>query len=135
MGRIANLLSFIRTVRNGAQVTDVKVDPGGGPNITGENFQGAGEDAYPLKTDYPYISDDSGTGRESVLGYVDPVNTPTSQEGEKRIYARDPSNGAVIVEVWLRNDGTAIVFNDKGSVTLSPDGSVDTVTTIVKFFS
>lgn len=122
MGRIARLLSFVRLTRNDANVSDVKVNPGGGPNITAEHFADAGDDSHPLITDYVALNEDSGSGRETAIGYLDPLNEPKAQPGEKRIYGRDADSGAVVVEVWLKNDGTAVVSNDNGSVTLRPDG-------------
>lgn len=128
MGRIARLLSFVRLTRNDAKVSDVKVNPGGGPNITAEHFADAGDDAHPLITDYVALNTDSGSGRETAIGYLDPINEPKAQPGDKRIYGRDAESGAVVVEVWLKNDGTAIVSNDNGSVTLRPDGGTITET-------
>lgn len=128
MGRIARLLSFVRLTRNDAKVSDVKVNPGGGPNITAEHFADAGDDAHPLITDYVALNTDSGSGRETAIGYLDPLNEPKAQPGDKRIYGRDAESGAVVVEVWLKNDGTAIVSNDNGSVTLRPDGGTITET-------
>ena len=69
MGRIAKLLSFVRVVRNGANLSDVKVDPGGGANITAEHFATPGDDSHPMPNDYVALSADSGTGRESAIGY------------------------------------------------------------------
>ena len=89
MGRIAKLLSFVRVTRHGIPVSDVKVDPGGGAIVTLENFSPIGDDAHPLPGDYVYGGSVEGTGRESILGYVDPLNEPTSQPGDKRIYASD----------------------------------------------
>ena len=128
MGRIARLLSFVRLTRNDVKVSDVKVNPGGGPNITAEHFADAGDDAHPLITDYVALNTDSGSGRETAIGYLDPLNEPKAQPGDKRIYGRDAESGAVVVEVWLKNDGTAIVSNDNGSVTLRPDGGTVTET-------
>lgn len=122
MGRIGKLLSFVRTIRNGANVSDVKIDPGGGPNITAQHFADPGDDSFPLTTDYPISVDVAGSGRESIVGYVDPLNTPVAQPGDKRIYARDANSGAIVVEVWLKNDGTATIFNDNGIFILQPDG-------------
>lgn len=128
MGRIARLLSFVRLTRNDAKVSDVKVNPGGGPNITAEHFADAGDDAHPLVTDYVALNTDSGSGRETAIGYLDPLNEPKAQPGDKRIYGRDAESGAVVVEVWLKNDGTAIISNDNGSVMLRPDGGTVTTT-------
>ncbi len=122
MGRIAKILSFLRVTRRGAKLSDVKVDPGGGPNVTAEHSAPAGDDSFPLDTDYAVLLQTPRSGSEVVVGYFDPLNTPKAEAGDKRIYARD-SNGAVIVEVWLKNDGTGILSNANGSFTLSPDGS------------
>jgi len=124
MGRIAKLLAFIRTSRNGAKVSDVNTDVGGGDNISAENFQPAGDDAHPLTSDYVGVVPVARTGGTIALGYLDPINAPKANEGDKRIYARDPSDGSVVVDVWLKNDGTAVTTNDSGSSTLNPDGSI-----------
>lgn len=122
MGRLARLLSFVRLSRNGANISDVKVDPGGGPNVTAEHMADAGDDSHPLVTDYVALNSDSGSGREMVIGYLDPINTPKALVGDKRIYARIPNTGLAVVEVWLKNDGEAFISNANGSVTLRPDG-------------
>jgi hypothetical protein len=68
------------------------------------------------------------TGSEAAVGYVDPLNEPKALEGDKRIYARDKGTGAVVVEVWLQNDGTGTMSNDNGSAVLLPDGGTITTT-------
>lgn len=123
MGLVGKLLSFVRVARNGAQLSDSKIDPGGGPNITAEHFSAPGDDAHPLPGDYVRVASVPQSGRAAVTGYVDPNNQQKAQAGEKRIYARD-ADGVEVVEVWLKNDGTALVTNSNGSVTLSPDGSI-----------
>lgn len=123
MGRIAKLLSFVRVTRNSAKMSDVKVDPGGGSNITAENFTASGDDSHPLPGDYVALNTREGAGREDVIGYSDPLNEPKALPGDKRIYARD-EDGVLIVEIWLKNTGEALISNDNGSVTLSPDGSI-----------
>ena len=133
MGRIGRLLSFVRTTRHGANVSDVKIDPGGGANVTSEHFASAGEDAFPLTTDYPISVELQRQGVAAVVGYIDPLNAPKSLEGEKRIYARDKDTGLVIVEVWLKNDGEATTFNENGSITLRPDGG-SIITTPLSIF-
>lgn len=122
-GLIGRVLSFVRVTRNGAQISDVKVNPGGGPNVTAEHFAPPGDDSHPLPTDYAYTAPTPQRGRLAAVGYVDPLNTPQAQPGEKRIYARD-TDGVVVVEVWLKNDGTITAENGNGSVTLSADGSI-----------
>lgn len=124
MGRITKVLSFIRTLRNGAKVSDVKVNSGGDLNITSEHFSDPGDDSFPLTTDYALATDIPRSGGEAIAGYLDPLNTPKAEKGEKRIYARDPADGSVIVEIWLKNDGEALIMNDSGSFVLKPDGSM-----------
>jgi hypothetical protein len=127
MGRIAKLLSFVREVRNGAKVSDSKVDPGGGANITAQHFAAAGDDSHPMPGDYVALNTDSGSGRESAVGYLDPLNAPKALTGDRRIYARSAS-GALVVEVWLKNTGEATILNANGSVTLRQDGGTITTT-------
>ena len=133
MGRIARILSFVRSEINGAKVSDVKSDPGGGPNTTSQHFQPAGDDAHPLPGDYVATSAAAGTGRETAVGYLDPANEQKATAGEKRIYARDPESGDSVVEVWLKSDGTAVVVNTNGSVTLAPDGGTTVETPAATF--
>jgi hypothetical protein len=122
VGRITRLLSFVRALANGAQVSDVKVDPGGGENITAQHFAPAGDDSHPLPNDYAAIMPVQRTGSEVAVGYLDPLNEPKAQPGDKRVYARD-AGGAAVVDVWLKNDGTATTANSNGVSELLPDGT------------
>lgn len=122
-GLIVKLLSFARAVRNGANISDVKTDRGGGDNMTPEHFASIGDDSFPLLTDYALLVPVANGSRAALVGYLDPKNTPKALSGEKRTYARDASTGAVVVDLWLRNDGTAILENVNGKATLAPDGS------------
>ena len=123
MGFITTVLSFVRTFRNDANISDVTVDPGGGANLTCENVTPAGDDANPLLTDFAVVVSIQRTGGKVVVGYLDPINLQKSQPGDKRIFARDSGSGADVVELWLQNDGTATLSNSSGSVVLKPDGS------------
>jgi hypothetical protein len=132
MGRIARVLSFVRSLSNGAKVTDVKSDPGGGANTTAQHFAPAGDDSHPLDTDYTLLVPLPRSGGAAAVGYLDPSNTPKAEAGDKRIYARD-SSGAVVAEVWLKNDGTALVSNGNGSIELAPDGGTKATTPSATF--
>lgn len=121
MGRVGRLLSFVRA---GAGVTDVTIDRGGGDARTLQHFSPPGDDSFPLPGDSVQTADQAGTGRSSAVGYGDPVNTPTAQPGDKRIYSRDRATGEAIAEVWAKNTGEVTTANDNGSVTLAPDGSI-----------
>jgi len=124
VNKISKILSFVRALRNGAKISDVKIDSGGGPNVTAEHFAPAGDDSFPLTTDYAIASNTQGTGKHAVLGYVDPINEPKATPGDKRIYARDAETGAVVVEMWLKNDGSSIMENANGSIELSANGDI-----------
>ena len=119
---IAKLLSFVRTEANGAKVTDVEIDIGGGDNRTAQHFSAPGDDSFPLTTDYALTADVARSGSNAAPGYLDPVNDPVAQEGDKRVYGRNPADGSPINQVWLKNDGSVLISNDNGSVLLRPDG-------------
>lgn len=121
MGRIARVLNFITTTRNGARIRESEVNPGGGANVTAPHFSSIGDDSHPLPGDYEALVPDSGSGRENGVGYLDPKNQHKAGPGEVRRYAR-ASNGEQVVEVWLKNDGSAIIENENGRFTLHPDG-------------
>lgn len=123
MGRVGKLLSFVRALRGDAKVSDVKVDRGGADNRTPQHFSDAGDDSFPLPSDYAALVDQEGTGRDSAVGYIDPKNEQKATAGDKRVYARDPTTGAQVVEVWLKSDGSATTENANGSSTLRSDGS------------
>lgn len=115
MGIISKLLSFASR--------EAKVDRGGGDNITARHFSAPGDDSAPIAGDWCSISDASGTGRQSAVGYYDAINAPKSSPGEKRIYGRDPS-GEVVSEMWLKNDKTVAISNAAGSFLMQADGVV-----------
>lgn len=124
LGIIARVLSFTRVERNGVKLSDVKLDPGGGPNITGEYFADAGDDAHPLSTDYAAAISIPRDGSKIPVGYADPINTPKATAGDKRIYGRDASTGVAVNEVWLKADSSILISNANGSFELKADGSI-----------
>lgn len=123
MGRIARLLSFVRSAINGTKNSDVKADPGGNANITAQHFEDAGSDSYPLPEDYAAMMPLISTGRYAAVGYVDPKNGQKSQPGEKRLYSRD-ADGAEIAQVWLKNNGDVLVSNSQMTFETKIDGSI-----------
>ncbi len=120
---LGKLLSFIRGTRNSAKLSDVKLDPGGGPNVTAEHFSAPGDDSYPLAGDYVVNVSIQRSGGSAVVGYLDPKNDQKAAAGEKRIYARK-ADGSSVVDLWLKNDGTAVLENANGKITLAADGSI-----------
>lgn len=122
MGLIATILDFLSVNRNDANLNDVIVKPGGGNNVTAEQYIPI--DKQPLLTDYAFIVKDSGTGRHVVLGYTDPINQSEANAGEEGIKGRN-INGSIVCRIFARNDGTIQVNNDNGFFTLSPDGNIN----------
>lgn len=122
-GRVGKVLEFIRAVRNGAKLSDVKVNLGARENATAEHFGAPGDDAFPLNTDYVLSVGTNRTGREAVVGYADIINEPKATPGDRRIIGRDADTGVEVVETWLKSDGSALTSNANGSILLKPDGS------------
>lgn len=123
MGRIARILSFIRSTRKSAKISDVKIDTGGGANITVEHFSTPGDDSHPLKTDYVITLETPQSGGAVAVGYLDPANDQKANEGDKRIYSRD-ATGVVKAEIWLKNDGSIECTNGNGSIELRAGGNI-----------
>lgn len=126
MGLISKLLSYTRVGgRNGANVSDVKHDPGGRANQTSEHFQTANTDSVPLPDDYVVTVGVQRTGGQVVVGFIDPKQEQTAGPGEHRQYARD-GEGAQVVQLHLKADGTATLSNANASTELKPSGEVST---------
>lgn len=122
MGFLGRLLSFVRAERNGAKLSDVKIDLGGGEILTANYAQPSGEDSQPLPDDTAVVVRLPQSGRVLIVAMVESDAVQSANAGEKRLYARDAARGEV-VQLWLKNDGTAVLSNDNGSFTLFPDGS------------
>jgi len=120
---IARLLSFTRVVRNGAKFDDVKADPGGGQNVTGEHFAQPGDDSVPLPTDYVLLVRVQRSGGYAAAGYIDPLNAGAAAPGERRLYSRD-GDGAPVATVWLKNNGSVVLANDNGYLELTATGAI-----------
>lgn len=119
-------MSFTRVVREGANLSDVQVDTGGGDIITPEHSHAPGDDCFPLGDDQPIVMlTDSRSGGGMVVGYVEPDCTQKAQVGERRSYARKEDRSEVN-EVWLKNDGEILLDNDEARITVFPDGKIET---------
>ena len=121
MGLIAFLKSFTRTEQNGAKVSDVKIDIGGGDIATAEHFSTPGDDSAPLPGDYTISVNIERAGGRVIVGYLDPKNDQKAGLGEKRIYSRK-ADGSNAVDLWLKADGSVILANELGSFTLQSNG-------------
>lgn len=122
MGSLGDVKEFTRSVVEGKQTPEVKVDRGGGDAITAYHFASPGDDSQPLPTDVAYLGEDTGTGNAQALGYQDPDTAPVAGAGEKRIYARS-GPGVVACAVYLQKDGSVLLSNAQGSLELTVDGT------------
>lgn len=122
MGFVATVVEFLRSVVDGAEAPEAKVDRGGDDTVTGYHFASPGDDAQPLAGDAAYLGDDLGSGAAQITGYQDPTTAPKAGAGEKRIYSRS-GPGVMAAEVWLKADGSIVIANAAGSVELAADGS------------
>lgn len=123
MGLRGIIADVVRVLRGDVTVSDVAMDSGGSVNATGELYQPAGEDSQPLPGDIALMQRaESTSGEHDCIGFIDPQNTPESNPGEKRLYARNATTGAIVATVWLKNDGTVLVENSSGSMELKPSG-------------
>jgi len=121
---IGRLLSFVRSTKNNAKISEVKLNPGGGNNITAEHFSDIGDDSRPLKNDYLVYVYLKRSGGMAVVGYLDTKNEQKANAGDKRIYSRN-SDGDQVSEAWLKNDGSISLNNDNGSILLQANGEIN----------
>lgn len=119
MGRIGKFLEFIR----GDVFDSLKSDIGGDDIHTSQIFASVGEDSQPLATDYSVSVSTPGSGKRAIIGWIDSKNKNKSNPGAKRQYSRD-SEGNVVAEFILDNDGSVTVNNDNGSIVLESGGNV-----------
>jgi hypothetical protein len=124
MGRIGFIDSVERSATDGFETTDVKIDVGGGEVVTPPQAAPPGIDAHPLLTDKAVTTGTPGDSGEVVVGYLDGKNLGVSAEGEFKANGR-AADGTILVSVWVKNDGTAIIENDGAKLELKLDGSVE----------
>lgn len=113
MGRIGRVISWL----SGA----VKNDPGGGAVLTSELFEGSGVDAPPLPGDSVMTVESQGTGFSVAVGIKSGL-ARVAAPGELRIFARSGVSN-VVVSLYLKKDGSAVLTNGSGALTLEPGGS------------
>lgn len=128
MGLIGTVLSTERSTNSdGAKVTIVKFDAGGGDIQTGELFAPSGVDAPPLPGDSVEAVSGTRSGGHQVVGSIDPNNAGVADDGEHRTYGRD-SSGAIVSEIWQKGDGsieiTATGNVSINGVTIDPLGNI-----------
>ena len=124
MGVTSIVRAFARRVNAGAQFARITIDPGAGANQDAVHFSDPGDDAQPLPGDLAASASNAASNGQNAVGYVDQKNAGITAAGEKRIYARD-EDGNTVSQIYLQNDGTIIISNDNGVITLNPAGNFD----------
>ena len=125
MGQLALVKLFARFVRGATEGSEVTADPGGGALVAAGHYASPGDDSQPLLGDYVVLVPGPGTGREVAVGYADPANTPLSEPGDKRLYSRDAGTGVAAASIWIKADGSIVVTNGTGTITLETGGDID----------
>lgn len=120
MASIAILTEFYRKDK----VPTVKGAYNAAVNVEASHFCAPGDDSPPLVTDLAAYIDAGGTGSFSSIGYIDAKNIGEAQPGEKRIYARD-TGGDIVNALYLKGDGEISIVNEKATVEILPDGTVE----------
>lgn len=125
MGRFGVVTAFLRALRRGGNQSDTRCDPGGGALVDAYHAQQPGDDTHPLPGDTAVLVAVERSNNYAAVGYIDPDNVQTAQQGERRLYARPAGGGAAVCEVHLFNDGRIILSNGAGSLQMLADGSVN----------
>lgn len=121
MGFVGRVVSFERTVVDGAQAPEVSVDRDGDEVVTAFHFSAPGDDAPPLPGDLVHLGEGAGAGAVDALGYQDPATAGSAAPGERRLYARS-ADGAVAVELWLKGDGSVELLTGDTAIVVNADG-------------
>lgn len=107
------------------QVTEVRIDTGGGNIVTGDHFEGASGDSLPVVGDFAVFIDGDGTGTVEIIGYHKGSLVGQAAQGEWREIVRKP-DGTPVLEVWGKGDGRLEINGiiNGGAFVLDPaDGS------------
>jgi len=109
------------TKDDGRELVEVTVDAGGGELLTLEHVADAGDDSLPLPDDFAGAADSTGQGALRSAGYANTKTKGKALPGEKRIYARDPADGSVVCEIWLKGPGKIAIsaLKDGADIELS----------------
>lgn len=118
---VAVVAAFERIADDNGNGVEIKVDQADQTLLTLENFPPLGDDAPPLAGDFVAIKDSTGRGNSQAVGFIDSKNAGVALGGEKRIYARDPTDGSVVAEIWLKGAGDIAITSIKagGKITLN----------------
>lgn len=73
-------------------------------------FSSINEDSLPLPTDNILVISLEQIGKKCCIGFIDPKNETSVNEGEKRIYSRD-SGGGIQAEIYLKDSGLLEIQN------------------------
>ena len=101
MAVIGELVEWVRTSDDDAEIAEGRFDLGGGDMVTCVDYMPSGYDAHPVPGDFAVLVPAPESGSYVIVGWVDPWNQGVAKEGEQRMYARSGVNvvGALHVTV------------------------------------
>jgi hypothetical protein len=112
-------------VRDGVSLLEVKCDTGANATATVEFFCAPGFDAVPLAGDsLALLPVSSRLGGFVGVAQLDPKNVGQAGPGEQQLYGRAP-DGSPVCSVWTKGDGSVVVSNGGGAITLESGGTID----------
>lgn len=135
---LSTVTQFIRRTLDALFISEVQVTPSADTlPVTAEHYAPPGIDAVPLAGDTACQVPGAGRSGAAVVGYMDTANEGAAAGGEVRIYARGSDGSedgiAVVCTVWVKADGSVLLSNGNGSVTLEADGKVVADVTTAEF--
>jgi hypothetical protein len=101
---IGELIEWLRTTDDEAEIAEGRFDLGGGDLATCVDYQPSGHDSQPMPGDFALLAPGPESGSYLVAGWVDPNNAGVTKPGEARLYARD-GEGAVVGALHVTADG------------------------------
>jgi len=111
MARYGRVEGIERRVENGATVTYVKVDTGGGDPEEVQHLEAPGEDSPPVIGDFAGVDEVGDSGTKQTNGYFDPKGEAKSANGEKRYVSRT-EQGEKIAELWMAHGAVTLKVFD-----------------------
>lgn len=116
------IIGIIKSWLPGNRIAQVELR--GEETATVENWPAPGDDSQPQAGDPVLLVSLPDRGRRVIVASADLKNEPKAKPGEKRIYSRKPGH-EVAIELWLKENGEAIMTNGLGSFRMLVDGSVN----------
>ena len=103
VGMIGELIEWLRTTDDSAEIAEGRVDFGGGDTATCVDYQPSGHDSQPQAGDFAIVVEGPEAGSYVIVGWIDPNNAGVAKGGEVRLYSR--SGADVVGALHVTADG------------------------------